>query len=131
TAKVVWACLLAALTTAGCGRDKTPMARVEGRIKFDGKAIEKGNILFVPPDGMGPTAGGEITQAEFSVLVPPGTKRIEVRSPKLVGQRKASEGPASPTDRFEELIPPAYNENSALTKDIELPETRIDLHLTP
>ena len=107
------------------------MAHVDGEIKFEGEPIEKGNILFAPSDGTGPTAGGEITNGQFSISVPPGLKRIEVRSPKVVGQRKVSEGPVSPSEVMEERIPSTYNRKSTLTKEIQMPQTRIDLDLKP
>jgi hypothetical protein len=126
----IWAGVFAAVALVGCGGGKVPMAKVHGEVKFDGKPIEKGTITFLPSDGKGATAGGEITNGQFSVLVPPGPKRIEVRSPKVVGQRKAFDTPDSPTfDIIEELIPPAYNVNSTLTHDVEMPETGIDLDL--
>ena len=130
TALAVGVSILAALTLAGCGGGKTPMAKVEGEVKFNGEPIEKGSIVFVPSDGKGPTAGGEITNGQFSVLVPPGPRRIEIRSSKVVGKRKAYDTPDSPTfDITEELIPPVYNSQSTLTKDIQMPRTRVDLDL--
>jgi len=130
TATAVYVGLLAATALVGCGGSQHSMAKVEGEVKFDGKPIEKGNILFLPSDGKGPTAGGDIANGRFSVLVAPGPKRIEVHWPKVVGKRKQFDTPDSPTlDVVEELIPLAYNVRSTLTENIEAPQTRVDLDL--
>ncbi|MDD4271096.1 MAG: hypothetical protein PHO07_09095 [Pirellulales bacterium] len=126
-----WAGAVVAVALMGCGGDKVPMAKVHGVVTFAGSPLEKGTITFLPTDGKGATAGGEIANGEFSVLVPPGPKRIEVRSPKVVGTRKEFEDvPNSPTlEIFEESIPPSYNVNSTLTQEVTMPETQIDLDL--
>ena len=131
-ALAVCASIFGAVAAAGCGGGTIPMAKVKGEVKLDGKPIEKGTIAFLPSDGKGPTAGGDITNGQFSVLVPPGPKRIEIHSSKVVGQRKAFDTPDSPMmDIAEELIPPAYNVQSTLTHKVEMPDTTINLDLKP
>jgi len=128
----VWIVAAAAAGLAGCGRSGPAEANVHGSVAFDGKPLEKGTITFLPSDGKGPTAGGEIKDGQYSFRVPPGPKRIEVRSPKTkaVVQRKVQEGPQSPAVS-DELIPAIYNRQSTLRKEVQLPETRIDLDLKP
>lgn len=131
TAPALCAGILASVMLAGCGGSEIPMAEVEGEVKFDGQPIEWGTITFVPSDGKGPTTGGHITNGQFSVMVPPGAKRIEVSSPNVVGQRREFDTPDSPLiDVTKELLPADYNVNSTLLRDVELPKTRIDLDLS-
>src|SRR5687768_10686285 len=74
----------------GCGPGGVPMAEVHGQAKYDGAAIDRGTITFQPVDGKGPSAGGEIQNGKFSLLVPPGVKRVEIRALKLVGKTAPS-----------------------------------------
>jgi hypothetical protein len=122
--------LVAAVALLGCGGNRNAMAKVEGDVKFDGQPIEKGSITFLPTDGKGATVGAEITAGKFSLLVPPGPKRIEVYWPRIVGKQRMYDTPDSPTvDVVEELIPPVYNIRSTLTQDIAMPKTRVALDL--
>ena len=114
---------------AGCGSGELPMADVTGHVKYDGQPIEKGLIAFHPVDGKGPSEGGEIVNGAYSVRVPPGTKRIEIRGSKLVGKRPATPENPVEEDIFKEFIPPAYHVQSTLTKEVEMPSTVIDLDL--
>ena len=77
-----------------------------------------------------PAVGGDIKDGRFSVLVPPGAKRIEVRAPKVVGKRKPFDTADSvAVDVIEDLLPAAYNTQSKLSHKIEMPETIIQLDL--
>jgi hypothetical protein len=60
---------------AGCSRKST----VTGAVTFDGQKVKTGYISFLPADGKGPTAGGQIKDGYYRVAnVAPGLKRIEV-----------------------------------------------------
>ncbi len=127
------ACLavLATAIFAGCGRGGPAEAKVSGSIKFDGKPLETGTITFIPSDGKGATAGTEIKEGRYSLRVPPGPKRVEVRSPKSkpAPPAKPQAGPQSPPPP-EESIPAVYNSQSTISKEVKMPETKIDLDLT-
>ncbi len=111
-------CLLTMVATLiGCGRAEGPKtAVVSGKVTLNGTPLESGQINFVPSDGVGTPSGAKITDGAYRADVPLGTKRVEIRAPKVVGQKDAYEGdPASPKiDLIEELIPPRYNAQSEL-----------------
>lgn len=115
---------------AGCSR-QPPRAEVRGEVKFDGQPIENGSIAFQPADGVGPSAGGEIKQGQYTVSVPPGRKRIEIHGSKLAGKRPPT--PENPVEEnvYRELIPPAYNLKSTLSEEVKEPETVLDFDLQP
>ena len=92
----------------GCGPGGIPMADVRGEVKYDGTAIETGTITFQPADGKGPSAGGEIQQGKFSVLVPPGVKRLEIRALKVVGKTPPSLEAPEGAQIIEDQLPADY-----------------------
>src|SRR5262245_33538900 len=91
--RTIASCVLGVVLTTGtwgCSARGIPMADVRGEVKYDGTAIERGTITFQPADGKGPSAGGEIQQGQFSLQVPPGVKRVEIRALKVVGKTSPS-----------------------------------------
>lgn len=105
------------VTLVGCGRASGPQtAVVSGKITLNGAPLESGQINFVPGDGVGAPAGAKISGGNYKADVPLGAKRVEIRAPKVVGQKDAYEGdPNSPKiDLIEEMIPPRYNAQSEL-----------------
>ncbi len=122
TFEKVFAATLALVGLAGCGGGSIgpEMVVVAGQVVFDGQPLETGSISFIPSDGQGPTAGAEIVKGQYKTSVTPGPKRVEIRSTKVVGQRKTYEDmPDSPTvDVVEELIPPRYNAESDLQHSV-------------
>jgi hypothetical protein len=128
TTKLLSALLLAA-TFAGCS-SKPAGGTVKGTVTLDGQPLAAGQILFVAVDQGSPTAETTITGGQFEILVPPGEKRVEIRSPKITGKRKAYNTPDSPTvDTVVELLPAKYNVNSELkmTVDGSVHEQKFDL----
>ena len=117
-ATIVLLCVSMCLT--GCGGAKgPPTGTVSGNVTLDGKPLETGSIAFIPKTGDAPTSGAKIVKGYYSATVPLGKKRIEIRAPKVVGQRKAYDTPDSPViDIIEELIPARYNSTSELETEI-------------
>lgn len=98
----------------GCSSDGGK-GTVEGTVTLNGQPLEKGLIRFVPVDGNSQPADGTITGGKFTVIAPKGEFRVEITSPKVVGQTKMYDTPDSPTvDKIEEAIPPKYNVQTEL-----------------
>ena len=128
TTKLLGAFLLAT-ALAGCS-SKPAGGTVKGMVTLDGQPLPAGQILFIAVDQSTPSAEGTITSGQFETLVPPGEKRVEIRSPKVTGKRKAYNTPDSPTvDTVVELLPAKYNVNSELklTVDGSEQEQKFDL----
>jgi hypothetical protein len=107
------------LFAAGCSSGPR-WGTVEGRVTLDGKAVERGDVRFVPRDGLTPTSGGQIKDGEYTARVPVGTMRVEITAPKVVGKRKLFDTKDSPWDEItEEAIPVRYNTKSDLTLTVE------------
>ncbi len=111
------AILIGAIVGCSLGSEAT----VSGEVTLDGVPIQNGTISFIPADGETATAGGRIEDGTYSVVVPPGPKRVEISATKVVGQRPAYEGaPDSPmVERRESIIPERYNVQSDLTLDVQ------------
>ncbi|MFM9964016.1 MAG: hypothetical protein ACKV2Q_22665 [Planctomycetaceae bacterium] len=110
--------ILAGLVGCGAG-NSVEVVRVTGRVTLDEQPLEKGLIQFLPTDGKGSSAASEIKQGEYQAEVPVGNKRVEITSPKVIGQKKAYDTPDSPVmDLLEERIPLEYNGQSQLKANV-------------
>ena len=116
--------LLVVLVVAGCSGRKGPeRVVVSGRIRYQGQALETGNIQFTPIKGTsGPVSGAVIREGQYRADgrggVPVGTHRVEItayRIPPGVDLDKIDpdEYPREP------IVPPRYNVNSELEFTVE------------
>jgi len=114
----VMAVLATLFLAAGCS--DTNETTVSGTVTVDGTPPKKGSIAFIPLDGQARTSGGTITDGKYETQVPIGKQRVEIRVPKVVGQRKLYNTPDSPLqDILEEVLPPKFNSESELHLDVQ------------
>jgi hypothetical protein len=115
----IWTVGLAVVVACwGCADPKN--ATLTGNVTLDGAAVPQGSISFFPVDGKGSTAGGEIVDGKYSVQVPFGTSRVEIRVAKVTGQKKLYDTPDSPVQNvLSEVLPPRYNDLSELQVTVE------------
>lgn len=74
---------------AGC---QPAGATVTGKVTYEGKSVDEGNITFTPADGKGKDAGGEIKDGSYEVKgVPPGPKVVRIIAVKKVNFASTSE----------------------------------------
>jgi hypothetical protein len=112
-------CSLAALV-AGCGGE-SGMGLVSGKVTVDGQVPAAGSsITFFPTDGK-QSAGATLADGNYSVNVPTGESRVEIRVPRPVvsappavpKQGPGSEGPAG-GGYITESLPAKYNDKTEL-----------------
>ena len=121
--------VFALLVLSGCS-DPT-IGTVSGTVTVDGAPVKSGSIAFFPVDGKSSTSGAEIVDGQYTTTVAPGTARVEIHVPKVIGQRKAYDTPDSPMmEIVAEALPAKYNEASELTLDVKRGENRQDYQLT-
>ncbi len=107
---VVGLVVMVAVSASGCGKPK-----IHGKVTLDDEPVKEGMISFTPVNGQGQTGGAAIKDGEYTAELQPGNMRIEIRSPKVVRQRKAFDTPESPlVDVYAETIPAQYNEKTKL-----------------
>jgi hypothetical protein len=104
---------------AGCG-DASGTGEVSGTVSVDGQPPPQGSsITFFPMDGKSPTAGGPIEDGKYTVRVPVGMAKIEIRAPRPVRRPKEpKEGPGPQGNLVEESLPPKYNDETELRLDV-------------
>jgi len=109
-----WLLVASVIALAGCGED-SDLPRVSGTVSVDGQPVEKGSISFIPVDGQGPTTGAEIVTGKYASTAPRGESKVEIRVPKVVGQKKLYDTPDSPVQNIlAEVLPDKYNEKTEL-----------------
>jgi hypothetical protein len=96
------------------------MVEVHGTVTLDDKPLEEGLIAFVPAAGETAKAEAVIQNGAYSVRVAPGQKVVEIRGFKTTGHEHAVKGnPASPLLPIrQDIVPPKYNEQSELNREI-------------
>jgi hypothetical protein len=120
--------LIALLLVAGCA--KSDVGVVTGSITVDGVSAKSGSIAFFPVNRKSTTAGAEIVDGQYTAGVPLGTFKVEIRVPKIVGQKKLYETPDSPIQQIlAESLPARYNDKTELTLDVQPGNNQQDYEL--
>jgi hypothetical protein len=120
--------LLAAMLIAGCG--KSNIGVVTGTISVDGAPAKSGSIAFFPTNRKSSTSGSEIVDGRYSAKVALGAAKVEIRVPKVVGQKKLYDTPDSPVKQvLAESLPRKYNDDTELKLDVRPGENRQDYEL--
>ena len=115
----LWLLVPLAMLYLAAGCSDSHEATVSGTVTVDGAPAKTGSIAFIPADGQSRTSGGPITDGKYESRIPIGKQRVEIRVPKVVGQRKLYNTPDSPTqDILEEVLPPKYNSQSELQLEV-------------
>jgi hypothetical protein len=121
--------LLAACACIGCAKPTTGV--VTGAVTVDGQPAKSGSIAFFPTDGKGASAGAEIVDGRYTAKAPFGTSKVEIRVPKVVGQKKLYDTADSPVKPLmDESLPARYNDQTELTVDVKPGETQKDFALS-
>jgi hypothetical protein len=111
-------CLAAAFTAAafviGCGASGPKMYDVTGTVKYDGKDVADGDILFQPADpAVGPD-GGKIVDGKFSLKVKEGKHTVRIKGSRVFPGKKGAMG----EDWVDQYLPDKYNEKSELSAEV-------------
>ncbi|MEX2167839.1 MAG: hypothetical protein WD851_00890 [Pirellulales bacterium] len=121
--------VLVAALLAGCAEPTVGV--VTGTVTVDGAPAKSGSIAFFPVNGKASTAGAEIIDGRYTAEVAPGMTKIEIRVPKVVGEKKLYDTPDSPIKPLlAESLPAKYNDASELTLDVQLGENEEDFAIT-
>jgi hypothetical protein len=121
--------LIVTILIAGCAKSDTGV--VTGTITVDGAPAQSGSIAYFPIDRKSSTAGAGITDGRYTATVPLGSSKVEIRVPKVVGQKKLYDTPDSPIKQIlAESLPPKYNDQTELTLDVKPGENHQDYQLT-
>jgi hypothetical protein len=118
-----------AIAIAGCGESNIGV--VTGTVTVDGAPAQSGSIAFFPVNRKASTAGSEIRDGSYTAKVPLGAAKVEIRVPKVVGQKKLYDTPDSPVKQvLAESLPAKYNDQTGLTLDVQPGKNRQDYELS-
>lgn len=111
----------------GCGGEPGPRKyEITGTVKFDGKEIATGDIMFVPENKSIGAEGGKIENGKYTMKAREGKNRVEIRATRTVPGKKGPMG----EDWVEQFIPDQFNEKSKLSADVGSGKTTHDFDLT-
>jgi len=128
---VVGCSMLIACLAMATGCSDPNIGIVSGSIMVDGEPAETGSITFAAEDGLTGPIGTKITDGQYSVELPIGMAKVEIRVPVVVGQKKLYNTPDSPvSDIMEESLPPRYNDETELTYDVVPGASVMDFELS-
>jgi hypothetical protein len=120
---------LFAISAVGCAEPTT--GQITGTVTVDGQPAKEGAISFFPVSGRGKVSGGAIVDGKYSVEAALGEVKVEIRIPKVVGERKVYDTPDSPVMKTtEESLPARYHDESELRYTVEAGEHQKDYELT-
>jgi len=120
----------------GCDSKTGGRVAVSGSISYDGKPLERGQIVF-EPQGPGRMAIAQIVDGRYAIAAErgpmPGNYLVRITAARPTGA-KASSGPTGGNelrDVYEQFVPARYNDRSELSVKIEATshvEHDFDLH---
>ncbi len=119
----VCGCLLL-LSMTGCGPADDGRRSVSGTVTFQGKPLDRGNIMFVTPDGLGSQTGAVIASGAYEIPAEQGLLpgRYKVAISSADGDVPADPNtPPGPSGNFTSVdrIPAEYNTESKLEAEVK------------
>jgi len=113
--------LLVILLLGGCSKnDSRHQVAASGTVTFDGKPLEKGNIVFDPVDGKGGSVIGSIVDGQFTVLSEPGSKKVQISSTQESGKTSSDGEPI-----MIEMLPSKYSAQSNLKVELQTSQRNV------
>jgi len=117
----IWWCVWFVLLLIGCDQQGDRQS-LKGTVTLDGAPLAVGRITFLPQRGtQGPTAGGPITDGQFSISPEggtfTGTFQVKITATRKTG-RTILNALGEETDEIEHIVPPRYNRQSELTREV-------------
>ena len=111
--------VLALLLVSGCGDGKT---KVQGKVTYDGKPVERGSVAFVGEKGQGTVFGEQFTGGRYAVRLPKGEFLVKINGFETVQLDTPIPGGAGLLPRTEttkSIIPGKYNMFSQMIVEID------------
>ena len=106
---------IALVIAVGCTPSGPRKVEVSGTVKFDGKEIAEGDIVFHSDDKSAGPDGAKIVGGKYTIQAREGKNKVEIRATRTVPGKKGPLG----EDWVEEFIPAEYNDKSTLSHDVK------------
>jgi len=114
--------LLAFIGTTGCEQGKLS---VTGTVKYDGKEVDEGDMIFEPDNKSLAPEGAKIKGGKYSANLPKGKYKVRITANRTIPGKKGPMG----EDAVEQYIPKKYNEETTLTADVTGDKKSIDFEM--
>lgn len=110
----------------GCSSEVGPKKYdVSGTVKFDGKEVAEGEIVFQSDNPSIGAEGGTIKNGKYTLKAREGKNKVEIRATQVVPGKKGPMG----EDWVEQFIPAQYNDSSTLSAEVGSGKTKHDFDL--
>jgi hypothetical protein len=115
-------CFLVCL--AGCAGGAVKRCGISGTVKWMGKPLDQGAILFLAEDpALGSGGGAMISNGQYSIPAKqgllPGRYKVSVSSADPKKALDPNADPGAPGPVYKDRIQPKYNTNTILTADVK------------
>jgi len=118
--KLLSACVLVLLfLVSGCGDG---LVRVQGKVNYDGKPVERGSIAFIGEKGQGSVFGEQFKNGSYSARIPKGEYLVKINgfeSVKLDQPIPGVAGAPPTTHTDKPILPGKYNTFSQITIEVD------------
>lgn len=119
---LVFSTIVAVTCLVGCTQPtpEVKRARVSGKVTLDTKPIQTGSITFDPGAGEVPSTM-DILDGNYEGKAPVGKNQVRIIATRKVSmkQKMGFDGPGYDQLVEENLLPPRYNLESKITRDVE------------
>jgi len=119
--------LIVTTTAVGCGKSGAKKLDVSGTVKFDGKDVAEGDIIFVPENTAIGAEGGKIKDGKYTIKAPEGKCKVQITANRPIPGKKGPMG----EDAIEQYIPEKYNEKTTLAAEVSTGKLTHDFDLKP
>jgi len=128
TALVAVGLLLAGL--GGCGEKGPPLGRVSGTIALGGRPLADAAVEFQPEQGGAPSHGTTDAQGRYELIYLPGQPGALLGSHRVsISTYRRLSNADGTTTVVPEGVPPQYNEDSTLVREVKPGRNTIDFEL--
>lgn len=111
---------------AGCNSDTGPRKYdISGTVKFEGKDVLEGEIVFQPQNPSLGAEGGAIKDGKYEMKAKEGVNQVQVRATRVVPGKKGPLG----EDWVEQYIPEKFNDQTTLSADVGAGKVKHDFDL--
>ena len=97
-------------------------------VKYEGKEVAEGDILFQPEDKSAGPDGAKIVNGKYTIAAREGKNKVSIRATRTVPGKKGPLG----EDWVESYIPAEFNDKTTLSAEVKSSGNgNVDFDLTP
>ena len=106
---------VALVIVLGCSESGPRKVEVSGTVKYDGKEITEGEIVFHSVDKSAGPDGAKIVNGKYTINAREGKNKVEIRATHKIPGKKGPMG----EDWVDQFITEEYNDKTTLSHDVK------------